>query len=263
MSRSFDFTHALARAPAHSVVDGLRDGDHDGPSYEGVLGEHIAYVGALTAAGVAVEVLPPLEAFPDSVFVEDPALVFTEGAILLNPGAPSRAGEAAELAPILRARFDRVLTLSAGLADGGDVLVTPEVVFIGLSARTNGPGAASLADALAVLGRRARVVDTPRGVLHFKSASALIDEETVLATEAMARSGVFEGLRVLVTPPGEEAAANLVRANDTVLAAAGHPRTLELLDRLGLTVSALATAQAARIDAGLSCMSLRWRKAPA
>jgi dimethylargininase len=35
--------------------------------------EHAAYVAALEAAGVAVTVLEPLEAFPDSVFVEDPA----------------------------------------------------------------------------------------------------------------------------------------------------------------------------------------------
>jgi len=251
----------LARAPAHSVVDGLRDGDHDGPAYEGVLAEHSACVAALTAAGVSVEVLPPLEAYPDSIFVEDPALVFTEGAILLNPGAPSRAGEAAELAPVLRERFDRVLTLPQGVADGGDVLVTPDLVFIGLSARTNALGAAALADALASLGRASRVVETPSGVLHFKSASALIDEETVLATPAMARSGVFEGLRVLLTPPGEEAAANLVRVNDRVLAAAGHPRTAALLEGLGLRLVLLETAEVARIDAGLSCMSLRWRKA--
>ena len=42
------------------------------------------------AAGLAVEILPPLEAFPDSVFVEDPALVFSAGAVLLA----ARRGEA-------------------------------------------------------------------------------------------------------------------------------------------------------------------------
>lgn len=243
------------------MVDGLRAGDHDGPAFSGVVDEHIAYVAALSAAGVAVEVLPPLEAFPDSVFVEDPALVFTGGAILLRPGAPSRAGEAAELAPVLRRRFDQVLSLDRGFSDGGDVLVTPGAVLIGLSGRTDAAGAQALCEALDRLGLKGRVEQTPPGVLHFKSACALLDEETVLATPAMAASGVFSGLEVVTTPPGEDAAANLVRVGDSVLAPAGYPRTLELLSARGLEVVALPATEVAKIDAGLSCMSLRWRSA--
>jgi len=226
-----------------------------------VVDEHIAYVAALSAAGLAVEVLAPLEAFPDSVFVEDPALVFTQGAILLRPGAPSRAGEAAELAPVLRARFDQVLTLDRGHSDGGDVLVTPGAVLIGLSARTDAVGAQALSEALDRLGLQARIEQTPPGVLHFKSACALLDEETVFATPAMAASGVFNGLDVVATPPGEEAAANLVRVGDAVLASAGFPRTRDLLAARGLEVVELPTTEVAKIDAGLSCMSLRWRAA--
>lgn len=243
------------------MVDGLRAGDHDGPAFEGVVDEHVAYVAALSAAGLSVDVLPPLEAFPDSIFVEDPALVFTQGAILLRPGAPSRAGEAAELAPELRSRFGSVLALDRGFSDGGDVLVTPAAVLIGLSARTDAEGARSLCEALDRLGLVGRVEQTPKGVLHFKSACALLDEETVLATPAMAASGVFGGLDVVTTPPGEEAAANLVRIGDSVLASAGFPRTVELLARRGLEVTPLPTREVARIDAGLSCMSLRWRAA--
>lgn len=243
------------------MVDGLRAGDHDGPAFNGVVDEHIAYVAALSAAGVAVEVLPPLEAFPDSVFVEDPALVFNQGAILLRPGAPSRAGETAELAPVLRRRFDQLLSLDRGFSDGGDVLVTPGAVLIGLSARTDAAGAQALCEALDRLDLKGRVEQTPPGVLHFKSACALLDEETVLATPAMAASGVFRGLEVVITPPGEAAAANLVRVGDSVLAPAGYPRTLELLAARGLEVVALPATEVAKIDAGLSCMSLRWRSA--
>lgn len=243
------------------MVDGLRAGDHDGPAFNGVVDEHIAYVAALSAAGVAVEVLPPLEAFPDSVFVEDPALVFNQGAILLRPGAPSRAGETAELAPVLRRRFDQLLSLDRGFSDGGDVLVTPGAVLIGLSARTDAAGAQALCEALDRLDLKGRVEQTPPGVLHFKSACALLDEETVLATPAMAASGVFRGLEVVITPPGEAAAANLVRVGDCVLAPAGYPRTLELLAARGLEVVALPATEVAKIDAGLSCMSLRWRSA--
>jgi dimethylargininase len=206
-----------------------------------------------------VTTLPPLEEYPDSIFVEDPALVFTNGAILLRPGAPTRQAESMALEPDLRERFDTVLALDEGHVDGGDVLVMPERILIGLSARTDRTGAAALVGLLAQLGRQGHVVPTPPNVLHLKSASSLLDQETILATAALAASGMFDGLRVLTVPEGEEGAANALRLNDTVLASAACPRTIELLYRHGCAVLPLQTTEVGKLDAGLSCMSLRWR----
>lgn len=251
---------AIVREPGQSVTNGLRAADRGSPTYEGVKAEHDAYVAALSAAGVAITALPALEAFPDSIFVEDPALVFPEGAILLRSGASSRAGEAEEIAPILREMFDTVLELPApGFADGGDVLVTPRSVMIGLSGRTDRLGAEALMSCLARLGRKAEVVETPEGVLHFKTACSLLDDETVFATQSVARSGVFDGFKQLITPDGEEAAAAVLRVNDVVMVGSKFPRTIEMLDSLGYAVVPVGVSQIAKIDAGLSCMSLRWR----
>jgi dimethylargininase len=255
----YDFNNALVRTPSRSVVQGLRAVDVGAPSHEGVLAEHAAYVAALEVAGVAVEVLPASEDFPDSIFVEDAALVFTAGAILLRPGAASRAGEAMEIAPVLARRFERVVTLENGTAEGGDVLTTSRGVFIGCSARTNAEGAQELVTLLNGLGLKGLPVETPRGVLHFKSDSSLLDDETILCTARLAASGVFDGFRVVLTPEGEEGAANALRVNDRVLLSAGHPRTADMLDTLGFRMVTLATREIAKIDAGLSCMSLRWR----
>ena len=197
-----DFNNALVRTPARSVVRGLRAVDVGAPSYEGVLAEHAAYVSALEAAGAAVEVLPPSEDFPDSVFIEDTALVVGAIAILLRPGAPSRAGEVKVIAPVLERRFERILKLETGTADGGDVLATPRGVFIGCSARTSTEGARHLAGLLDAVGLKGLPVETPRGVLHFKSDCSLLDEETILCTSRLAASGVFEGFRVVLTPEG-------------------------------------------------------------
>jgi dimethylargininase len=260
--RVFDFDSAIVRTPAPSVVDGLRVGDHAGPSYEGVLAEFHAYVAALEAAGVAVETLPALDAFPDSVFVEDPAFVLPEGAIVLRPGTASRIGEAGEIESTLRRRFERVLTLDAGFADGGDVLILPGEIVIGLSGRTDQAGAESFVASMRALGRIARIAETPPGVLHFKTACALIDEETVIATPPLAAAGGFEGFDVLITPAGEEKAANLIRVNDKVLIGADYPRTAEKLAGRGYDLVPLDVAEIRKIDAGLSCMSLRWREMP-
>lgn len=254
----FAFDRAIVRAPGPSVVRGLRAGAGESPLFEGVLTEHRAYVAALEAAGLRVAQLPALDAFPDSIFVEDPAFVAPEGAVLLNPGAPSRAGEAVELAATLRGQFGRVERLPRGHADGGDILILPDEILIGLSARTDRAGAEAFTALMRDWGRKARIVETPPGVLHFKTGCALLDEETVVAVPALAASGVFDGLNVLATPPGEEGAANMLRVNDSVLLADGFPRTAALLAARNYDPVLLPTAQIARIDAGLSCMSLRW-----
>ncbi len=123
--RVFDFNSAIVRKPGKSVVNGLRSNPGPAPDYEAIVAEHQTYIDALQSAGVHVTVLDPLEQFPDSIFVEDPALVFSQAAVLLRPGAPSRMAEAQELAATLEARFPEVLQLRHGFADGGDILVTP------------------------------------------------------------------------------------------------------------------------------------------
>ena len=257
--RVFDFTHAIVREPSRSVANWLREDASATPDFEKIAAEHRTYVSVLGDLGLAVDVLPALEGFPDSVFVEDPAFVLPEGAILLRPGAPSRVGEREEMRDVLKRHFGQVLELGeTAYADGGDILVTPQTIFIGLSKRTTRAGAEAFCDKLKALGREARIAETPAGTLHFKTASSLLDEATILCTAAMAQSGVFGGFRLIVTPAGEEAAANALRINDTILLGDRFPRTAELIRALGLSVKTLAVTEIAKLDAGLSCMSLRW-----
>jgi len=256
----FDFDRAIVRSPARSVTDGLKSGSHDGPGYDAVAAEHAAYVLALEHAGLTVDVLPPLDAFPDSMFVEDPALVFSQGAILLRPGAKSRIGEAKLLRPALERHFAELIEIKDGYADGGDILVTADKVLIGLSDRTDVRGAQSVARGLGQFGIRARLVETPDDVLHFKTACAMLDEETVVVTAALDNAEIFGGLRRVRIPEGEEAAANLLRLNDVVLIGAEFSRTRELVESLGHSTMSLAVAEIGKIDAGLSCMSLRWKE---
>ncbi len=259
--RLFDYTHAIVRKPSLSVVSGLRDGGGPDPDFDALLSEHRAYVAALRSLGLVVEELPPAEDFPDSIFVEDPALVFTEGAIVLNLVAPSRAGETALIALELENRFDRVLHMTGpGHADGGDVLVLPDRVQIGLSGRTDRAGAEELAGLFAQLGKRAEIAQTPKDVLHFKTGCSLIDEETVFALPQMADLPAFVGLKVLQVPEGEARAANVLRMGSSLLIGDDCPKSRAIFEGMGLNTIALPVQQIGRIDAGLSCMSLRWRQ---
>ena len=255
----YSFTAAIVRTPSRSVVHGLRAADHGDPDYHKLLKQHDAYRAALHLAGLEVTVLPPLEAYPDSIFVEDVALVFNQGAILLRPGAATRQRESEQIKATLNELFATILTIPPpGRVDGGDILVLPEVVVIGLSGRTDRTGAGALADCLATLGLHSELARTPPGGLHFKSECSLVDEETVLVTHRLASLTAFARMRRLVVPEGEEPAANVLRVNHLLLASADYPRTLDLLDRHGSTVVPLQTSEIENIDAGLTCMSLRW-----
>lgn len=256
--RVFDFNQAIVRTPDRNVVNGLRAEDHGDPSFDVIVHEHTAYVQALKNAGLNVTELPNLPDYPDSIFVEDPALVFTDVAIVLKPGAASREGEAAHLAPTFRDLFADVIELPEGYADGGDVLVTRDRVYIGLSSRTDERGARALVDILARFGRAGTILRTPPSILHLKTGASLVDEETILMTDVMAASGLFDGMRILTVPNGEERAANALRLNDTILISNGNPKTQDLLAKSGYRIVPLDTAEVGKIDAGLTCMSLRW-----
>jgi dimethylargininase len=184
--------------------------------------------------------------------------VFPQGAILLRPGAQSRQAEAPEIQPHLHHRFSRVLQIQRGFADGGDMLLTPSGMLIGLSKRTNAAGAAELADLLQQLGITSRTVNTPAGTLHLKSDCSLIGEDHILCTASLDASDIFAGYRKLIVPDTENRAANALRLNDTLLVGDEFPLTIELLQREGYTVKPLPTRGIGKLDAGLSCMSLRW-----
>ena len=258
-TRSITFTHAITRAPANSAVDGLRAVDMGAPNLARLRADHGDYVAALRSTGAEVIELPALEAFPDSMFVEDAALCLPQGAIAMRPGAPSRLGEAAAMLAHLQDLYTDVRQIDGpGFIEGGDILVTEREILVGTSARTDAAGIAELTAIVADWGWSVRQVETPPGVLHFKTDCSLMAPETVLTTERLAASGCFQGYEVLLTHPGEEAAANAIRFNDLVILPAGFPRTAEILDQAGFTIRQVGNAEAAKLDAGMSCLSLRF-----
>ncbi|MEM9140957.1 MAG: arginine deiminase family protein [Pseudomonadota bacterium] len=257
--RSYTFSHAITRRPATSIINGLRAVDTGAPDLDAFQAHHEDYIAALRSTGAEVLELGPLEDFPDSVFVEDAALCLPEGAIAMRPGAPSRLGEAAEMAPVLAELYGDVRRIEGpGFIEGGDILVTEREILVGRSARTDAEGVAELARMTGDWGYRLREVQTPPGVLHFKTDCSLLDEETVLVTERLAASGCFDGYRTIFTAEGEEASANAIRFNDLVLFPNGFPRTADALDRAGYRVREVGNSEAAKLDGGMSCLSLRF-----
>lgn len=252
------FKHAIVRPPSRSCVSGLRARDVGAPDYETFVAQHERYKAALRDQGLEITELRSLEAFPDSVFVEDVALCLQQGAVLLRPGAPSRAGEAGASRDELAQVFEnRLYALQEGRLDGGDVMLTDRELIVGLSSRTDIAGVRALEEIAGRWGYRIRCGPTPEGVLHFKSDSSYLGDNIVFCTRRLAATGVFNDYEVIETPTGEDAAANALRINDVVLIPTGYPETLRVLSSRGFAVEAIDISEAAKLDGGLSCLSLR------
>jgi len=251
------FTHAIVRTPAPNFADGITTVQNAQPSYSLMLEQHAAYVAALRACGLEVTILEPLEAFPDGHFVEDPAIMTPEVAVVTNPGADARRGEAAAIEPVLR-DFKSVLRIEApGTLDGGDVLIVGKEVFIGLSERTNRAGADQLAALLAPYGYTSFTIPVGAG-LHLKSSVNYVGKNFLLLTSDFADRPEFARYERLVVDDEEAYACNTLWINDTLLVPAGYPKTRALLERVGLPIVELETSEVRKMDGGLTCMSLRF-----
>ncbi|MCU0623549.1 MAG: hypothetical protein MUF53_06745 [Gemmatimonadaceae bacterium] len=256
------FTHAIVRPPADTFADGLTSVALGTPDVALAQRQHEAYARALERHGCALTRLPADARFPDATFVEDTALLVPGvGAMLTRPGAASRLGEVEAIAPTIRAAFTEVAQIAApGTLDAGDICEAEGVVFIGLSARTNANGAWQLAEWLSAGGVASRVVDireTP-GILHLKSGVVALRGRRLVAIPALAEHPAFADYTVLRVPEAEAYAANCVQVNDVVFVAAGYPATHAMLRAAGYALEVLEMSEFAKMDGGLSCLSLRY-----
>jgi len=213
--------------------------------------QHAAYEDALRAAGCTVVRLPALDALPDSVFVEDAAVVVDELAVVTRPGAASRRAETESVAAALRAYRDVVAIDEPGTLDGGDVLQLDKTIFVGLSARTNAEGARQLREFLEARGYVVKIVDVT-GALHLKTAVTRVGRDTVVINPQWIDRVLFD-CDVIEVHPAEPFAANALLAGDTLLCSRAFPRTNA---RLGRAVKEIDAGELAKAEGGLTCCSI-------
>lgn len=216
--------------------------------------QHAAYEDVLRALGCRVERLPPTPDMPDSVFVEDAAVVVDECAVITRPGAASRRGETESVAAALTAYRPLRAIQPPGTLDGGDVLRLGRRLWVGIGSRSNAEGARQLGDALAPFGYSVATVAT-RGCLHLKTAASSLGGGLVLVNPEWV-DGAALGAETVPVDPSEPFAANVLRIGDTVLAPASAARTRARMEQRGLRVQAIDASELAKAEAGLTCCSL-------
>jgi len=260
------FKQAIVREPGSNFDEGLTSVALGVPVLERVLGQWEEYCAALESCGLLLTRLEADLAHPDSTFVEDSAVLTEHSAMLTRPGAASRLGEVAAIAPTVRRFYPEAAEIVApGTLDGGDICEAGRHFFLGLSHRTNEEGARQLAAHLLKEGFSSSTVDV-RGmtsILHLKSGISYIGpgpagEDTLVVMEEMADWPEFAGYDLLRVSPEESYGANCVRVNGRVLVAAGFPNLTEELQRRGYDPLVLEMSEFQKMDGGLSCLSLRF-----
>ena len=217
--------------------------------------QHRDYTQALQALGCSLQWLPPLPQCPDSVFVEDTAVVLAEIAVITRPGASSRRGETPTVAEALEQRTSVAAIAEPGCLDGGDVLHIGRTLHVGASGRTNEAGIDQLARLLSPYGYRVGKVPLA-GCLHLKSACSFIPPDVLLANPCWVDSTIFGPLRVIAVDEREPQAANTLTIGGTTLVSAAYPRTRRRLEAAGVRTRVVDVSELHKAEGGLTCMSL-------
>ena len=251
------FTYAITRQPGVNFANGLTQADLGRPSYSLISLQHAAYVDTLKGLGLTVTEMEPLRDYPDAYFIEDPALVTPDVAILTIPGAPSRQGEQNSLAPVLQLYRELVHIQPPGTVDGGDILMAGNEIFVGLSARTNSNGAQQLSEILNKHGYRLTPIAIEGG-LHLKSDVNYIGDNTLLLTRGFAQLAEFDRYDKIVLKDEESYAANTLLINGCLITPKGFPDTHKKIEQTGYDVVELDVSEMQKMDGGLTCLSLRF-----
>jgi dimethylargininase len=256
------FNQAIVRVPGANFAQGLTTmGVLSTPDLGKALAQHADYCRALSECGLKVTVMTADEAYPDGTFVEDTFVISERVAIATRPGAKTRMGEVASVTKaVLRFRQDAAQIEPPGTVDGGDICQVDNHFLIGLSARTNEAGAAQLAAILSRNQYTSSTVDI-RGhgaLLHLKSGIAYLGDRRFLVAPGFPPIRELADHQRIEVAAGETYAANAVRVNDHVFIAAAFPKLADTLIKLGYQTRALDMSEFAKMDGGLSCLSLRF-----
>lgn len=220
--------------------------------------QHEAYEAALRALGCDVRRLPAAADMPDSVFIEDTAVVLDEVAVITRPGAPSRRAETAAVADALAPHRPLVTIQPPGTLDGGDVLVAGRTVFVGLSERTNDAGIAELHAALAPYGYAVQAVSV-HGCLHLKSGVTAVADGVLLINRDWVPPEAFHGWELIDVDPAEPFAANALRVGGRVVFRREFAATRARLVTRGIEVVTVPAGELAKAEGGVTCCSLLFR----
>jgi len=217
--------------------------------------QHAAYVIALESLGARVVRLAEEPDMPDSVFVEDAAVVVDELALITRPGAASRRLETRAVEAALGRYRDIARIEAPGTIDGGDVLTLGREVYVGASTRTNEDGVDQMRAALAPHGYGVHSVPI-RGCLHLKSAVTQVSEGALLINPEWVDRKHFAGWEFVEVAPEEPSAANALFLPRGTIYPSHFPATRKRLESAGVPLCLVDASEVAKAEGAVTCCSI-------
>jgi dimethylargininase len=217
--------------------------------------QHHAYESLLERLGANVNSLPEERDLPDSMFVEDPAIVLDEVAVICTLGTETRRKEAASLAAAIESYRKLAHVKLPGMLEGGDVLRVGKKIFVGLTQRSNAEGIRQLAVITEHYGYDLTAVPVT-GCLHLKSAVTYLGRNTLLGNRAWFHPNRFEGFDWVDVDPTEPHAGNALAIGESIVFPASFPKTRARIEAKGFRVELLDISELQKAESGLTCSSL-------
>lgn len=217
--------------------------------------QHEGYCSALRALGLEIILLPEEPDLPDSVFVEDTAIVLNEVAVMTNPGADSRRPEVESVARALKKYRQLIWITSPATLDGGDVLVVGRKIFVGQTLRSNSAAVEQLQEMLHPFGYEVHGIPVTN-CLHLKSAVTQVSEDTLLINPNWVEKSFFEGFKFIEVDPSEPCAANALAVDGILIYPSAFARTRKRLETAGMPILPVDADELAKAEGAVTCCSL-------
>lgn len=217
--------------------------------------QHAQYEKMLIDLGCVLRRLSPEPNLPDSVFVEDTAIVLNNLAVITRPGAILRRKETQSIAEVLKEYRKILQIIDPGTLDGGDVLQIGKTLYVGFSIRSNIPGIKQLMEFVAPYGYEIEVVRVD-GCLHLKSAVTVVGEETLLINRSWVDANSFGAMEFIDVDPSEPYAANALLVGDELVYPSSFPLSRRRLESKGIRVRGMDVSELQKAEGALTCCSL-------
>jgi dimethylargininase len=223
--------------------------------YERACAQHRQYEDALRSLGMEVISLKAETDLPDSVFVEDVALVLDECALMLNPGAASRRPEVASVEKALAPYREIFHIQPPATVDGGDILRLGRTIYVGLSSRSTEDAIEQMRAILEPCNYQVRAVNVT-GCLHLKSAVTQVGEDILLINSEWVSQENFPAMECIEVDPSESHAANAVLVNSAIIYPSSFPKTRAKLEQAGINLLIVDADELAKAEGAVTCCSL-------
>ena len=261
----------LVRPPlAEDAVRWREYGWRAAPDVAAAAAEHEALCGVLEAAGAEVVVSRHDPGNPDAIYVYDPVLVGSEGAVLLRPGKEGRRTEPDALRAPLECAGVPVAAAIGGqvFVEGGDTVWLDErTLLVGIGYRTNEAAVAALGEAFPGVDVLAFDLAHWNGageVLHLMSFISPLDRDLALVYPRLAPVRLLallaeRGIEVVEVPDEEFESQGpnvLALGPRSALALEGNPETRRRMEKAGVDVAVYRGDEISRKgDGGPTCLT--------